>query len=90
MAEKPIRFCGHTQFEMKRRGISRGLATATIHAPRQVVPSNKGRATYQSLIEISKAGSEERSLLESLSNHIGAKGAVGRDVTPQKLYVDQG
>lgn len=30
----------------------------------------------QSLIELSEAGSEERSLLESLSNHIGAKGAV--------------
>ena len=30
----------------------------------------------QSLIELSPRGSEERSLLESLSNHIGAKGAV--------------
>jgi hypothetical protein len=30
----------------------------------------------QSLIELSSAGSEERSLLESLSNHVGAKGAV--------------
>lgn len=30
----------------------------------------------QSLIELSEAGSEERSLLESLSNHIGAKGAM--------------
>lgn len=29
----------------------------------------------QSLIELSEAGSDERSLLESLSNHIGAKGA---------------
>ena len=28
----------------------------------------------QSLIELSEAGSDERSLLESLSNHIGAKG----------------
>ena len=28
----------------------------------------------QSLIELSKPGNEERSLLESLSNHIGAKG----------------
>jgi putative DNA methylase len=30
----------------------------------------------QSLIELAGAGSEERSLLESISNHIGAKGAV--------------
>ncbi|GMW01521.1 MAG: hypothetical protein AMXMBFR84_26580 [Candidatus Hydrogenedentota bacterium] len=30
----------------------------------------------QSLIELSNAGSEERSLLESLSNHIQAKGAI--------------
>jgi hypothetical protein len=30
----------------------------------------------QSLIELSPRGSEERSLLESISNHIGAKGAV--------------
>jgi len=30
----------------------------------------------QSLIELSPSGSEERSLLESLSNHIGGKGAV--------------
>lgn len=30
----------------------------------------------QSLIELSPHGSEERSLLESLSNHIGARGAV--------------
>ena len=29
----------------------------------------------QSLIELSDVGSSERSLLESLSNHIGAKGA---------------
>lgn len=30
----------------------------------------------QSLIELSSHGSEERSLLESISNHIGGKGAV--------------
>ena len=30
----------------------------------------------QSLIELSPRGSEERSLLESISNHIGARGAV--------------
>lgn len=30
----------------------------------------------QSLIELSPHGSEERSLLESISNHVGAKGAV--------------
>jgi hypothetical protein len=33
------------------------------------------RRVLQSLIELSKAGSEERSLRESLSNHVGAKGA---------------
>ncbi len=34
------------------------------------------RRLLQSLIELSPAGSEERSLLESISNHIHAKGAV--------------
>ena len=33
----------------------------------------------QSLIELSPHGSEERSLLESLSNHIQARGAVATD-----------
>jgi adenine-specific DNA methylase len=33
----------------------------------------------QSLIELSPHGSEERSLLESLSNHVGARGAVTDD-----------
>ena len=28
----------------------------------------------QSLVELAEAGSDERALLESLSNHIGAKG----------------
>ncbi|MBN1912208.1 MAG: DUF1156 domain-containing protein [Pirellulales bacterium] len=37
------------------------------------------RRVLQSLIELAKAGSEERSLLESLSNHIGAKGAKRRE-----------
>jgi len=36
----------------------------------------------QSLIELSEPGSDERSILESLSNHIGAKGAKKAD--PQK------
>jgi len=40
------------------------------------------RRVLQSLIELAKAGSEERSLLESLSNHIGAKGAKKKD--PQR------
>ncbi len=35
----------------------------------------------QSIIELSPGGSEERSLLESLSNHIGAKGVV-KDQAP--------
>ena len=33
------------------------------------------RRVLQSLIELSRPGSEERSLLESLSNHLGAKAA---------------
>lgn len=36
----------------------------------------------QSLVELSPHGSEERSLLESLSNHVGARGAT-RDQTPE-------
>ncbi|MEX2119486.1 MAG: DUF1156 domain-containing protein [Pirellulales bacterium] len=42
------------------------------------------RRVLQSLIELAKAGSEERSLLESLSNHIGAKGAKRKD--PQGAF----
>lgn len=37
------------------------------------------RRLLQSLIELSSAGSEERSLLESISNHIQTKGAVKDD-----------
>jgi hypothetical protein len=37
-------------FEMKRRGISRVSAEATIREPGQVVPSVKGREIYQSHI----------------------------------------
>jgi adenine-specific DNA methylase len=36
----------------------------------------------QSLIELSPHGSEERSLMESISNHVGARGAV-RDQVPE-------
>lgn len=36
----------------------------------------------QSIIELSNAGSEERSLLESLSNHVQAKGATVQDAQP--------
>jgi hypothetical protein len=39
------------------------------------------RRLLQSFIELSLAGSDERSLLESLSNHVGAKGAKWE--TPQ-------
>jgi hypothetical protein len=38
----------------------------------------------QSLIELSNGGSDERSILESLSNHIQAKGAKISD--PQKEF----
>jgi adenine-specific DNA methylase len=41
------------------------------------------RRVLQSLIELSKPGSEERSLLESLSNHIGAKGAKKKEIQPE-------
>ena len=37
------------------------------------------RRLVQYLIELAQAGSEERTLLESLSNHIGARGAVKDD-----------
>jgi adenine-specific DNA methylase len=47
------------------------------------------RRVLQSLIELSKAGSEERSLLESLSNHIGAKGAKPAQHTPEKMYPEE-
>lgn len=43
------------------------------------------RRVLQSLIELSRTGSEERSLLESLSNHVGAKGAKKKD--PQPLFL---
>jgi hypothetical protein len=46
------------------------------------------RRVLQSLIELSKAGSEERSLLESLSNHIGAKGAKKKDPQRALAYTD--
>jgi len=37
------------------------------------------RRVLQSLIELSRTGGDERSLLESLSNHVGAKGAKKKD-----------
>jgi putative DNA methylase len=40
------------------------------------------RRVLQSLIELSKPSSEERSLLEKLSNHIGAKGAKKKEQQP--------
>lgn len=43
------------------------------------------RRVLQSLIELARLGSEERSLLESLSNHVGAKGA--RTLDPQKTLI---
>jgi putative DNA methylase len=42
----------------------------------------------QSLIELSERSSEERTLLESLSNHIGARGAV-RDDSQPKFEMDE-
>ncbi len=36
----------------------------------------------QSLIELSPAGSDERATLESISNHVGAKGAKPRETMP--------
>jgi adenine-specific DNA methylase len=46
------------------------------------------RRVLQSLIELAKHSSEERSLLESLSNHIGAKGAKRRDPQTALAYAD--
>jgi len=43
----------------------------------------------QSLIELSNGGSEERSLLESLSNHVQAKGATISD-TQQRIFATEG
>jgi hypothetical protein len=47
------------------------------------------RRLVQSLIELSDRGSEERTLLESLSNHIGARGAV-RDDKQGRLALGEG
>ena len=44
------------------------------------------RRLVQSLIELSPRASEERSLLESLSNHIGARGAVVTDRQAKLAY----
>ena len=43
------------------------------------------RRVLQSLIELSRAGGDERALLESLSNHVGAKGATKKDDQPTFL-----
>jgi len=42
----------------------------------------------QSLIELSNGGSEERSLLESLSNHVQAKGATISDAQKKLIFGD--
>jgi putative DNA methylase len=47
------------------------------------------RRLLQSLIELSPAGSDERSLLESLSNHIGAKGAKWEAPQIPLQYADE-
>ena len=46
------------------------------------------RRVLQSLIELAKPASEERSLLESLSNHIGIRGAIRRDPQRPLAYND--
>jgi adenine-specific DNA methylase len=48
------------------------------------------RRVLQSLIELSKPGSEERSLLESLSNHVGAKGAPRKEAQQSFAFVREG
>ena len=40
------------------------------------------RRLLQSLIELSPGGSDERATLESISNHIGAKGAKPTETMP--------
>lgn len=43
----------------------------------------------QSLIELSPHGSEERSLMESISNHVGARGAVKNDQPSLSFGTDE-
>ena len=50
MAAKPIHISGHASFEMKRRGIKKSDVVNTVRAPDQVLPSEKGRTIYQSLL----------------------------------------
>jgi adenine-specific DNA methylase len=45
------------------------------------------RRVLQSLIELSRTGGEERSLLESISNHVGAKGAKKKEA-PSLVFDD--
>jgi len=40
------------------------------------------RRLLQSLVELSPAGSDERATLESISNHVGAKGAKPKETMP--------
>jgi hypothetical protein len=47
------------------------------------------RRLLQSLIELSSAGSDERTLLESLSNHIQAKGAKPEDRQATVPFVEE-
>ncbi len=49
MATKPIQVSRHAQFEMTRRGISRGEVVRIIRNPGQIVPSTHGRDVYQGL-----------------------------------------
>jgi hypothetical protein len=46
------------------------------------------RRVLQSLIELARPGGDERSLLESLSNHVGARGAKKKDAQPSLLPAD--
>ena len=47
------------------------------------------RRLLQSLIELSPAGSDERTLLESLSNHVQAKGATPEDRQAKLAFVEE-
>jgi putative DNA methylase len=44
------------------------------------------RRVLQLLIELSKSSGEERSLLEKLSNHVGAKGAKKKEQQPTFVF----
>ena len=66
----------------ERRGYLKAPACRPLGEKGRRRHDRRRERVLQSLIERSKAGSEERSLFESLSNHIGAKGAKKKEQQP--------